>query len=454
MKAVLFFLIFVPIEVFAQTTTNSLGSAIFTNASIWSSPKDLTGTANIQNGHTVTIPLDNTVYADKLTFSGSGKLSLAGSTSKWVPSTNSINATPLTTSFNFQANWLASTVWTSEAFNAAHYTPWIDSSQGWSAGSANNKTDYLQYDLLSNNWIQGIVTQGRANGAQWVTSAKIQVSVDGTNWLTAFEDTSLNTDSNTKVSKNFPRVMYGRYVRVTPINVNGHATMRMGILLRDYPLKSCNEILTKFPGATSGVYSIDPDGTLGASPTTSCYCDMTTDGGGWTLVLNYLHLAARNSTLTYKTQSLPLLGSTTLGVDESGSTTTWGHVTPAYLSTFSFSELRFYGKTSGHTRVIHFKTSHSGTINYFKTGTSTYSMSGVQTAGNFTSLSGHNANIPDRASSFYNFIESQNVNNAMTFFPFFIGGLNHWGIGANNRWEVDDMPGDSRNNTYHQIWIR
>ena len=37
---------------------------------------------------------------------------------------------------------------------------------------------------------------------------------------------------------------------------------------------------------TDGVYTIDPDGA-GANPSYDCYCDMTNDGGGWTLVFNH-----------------------------------------------------------------------------------------------------------------------------------------------------------------------
>jgi hypothetical protein len=447
MKFIFFISFFISaLLVQAQTTTNSTGSGNFNLSATWTSPKDLTGTNNVLTGHTITIPSGNNVYSNKIIFNGSAKLAFSSATSKWIAATI-FNPSPPTESLNVQANWTSSSVYNGDAYGVIHNKPWLDSDQAWSAGSPNNGSDFLQYDLGSIRWVQGIVTQGRASMDQWVTSAKVDVSPDNVNWVTAASSLTLNSDRSTKVLRNFPNVMYARYVRVTPIGVLNYASMRLGILLREQVFKSCKEILTNNASAVSGVYIIDPDGVSGTIPSTNCYCDMTTDGGGWTLVLNYMHAANTNPGLSVRTNTLPLLGSTNLGTDESGSSTTWGHASSSYLNSFTFTELRFYGKTSLHNRVINFKTSHANTISYFKTGTG--SMSGI--ASSYTALTGHTAYLPNSTAHYF----TDQGNSSMTEFPFWLIGTYHWGIkGGGSRWEVDDFPGNFAYNTYHQIWIR
>eukprot|EP01116_Phalansterium_solitarium_P016435 TRINITY_DN3820_c0_g3_i1.p1 TRINITY_DN3820_c0_g3~~TRINITY_DN3820_c0_g3_i1.p1 ORF type:complete len:3104 (-),score=266.35 TRINITY_DN3820_c0_g3_i1:242-9553(-) len=46
--------------------------------------------------------------------------------------------------------------------------------------------------------------------------------------------------------------------------------------------RSCAEILAAVPSSTSGEYIIDPDGPSGPLFPQPTYCDMSTDGGGWT----------------------------------------------------------------------------------------------------------------------------------------------------------------------------
>lgn len=57
-----------------------------------------------------------------------------------------------------------------------------------------------------------------------------------------------------------------------------------------YPAASCKELLTLAPGTPSGWYNLDVDGS-GAVAAKSYYCDMVSDGGGWTRVVRQTEAA-------------------------------------------------------------------------------------------------------------------------------------------------------------------
>lgn len=84
-------------------------------------------------------------------------------------------------------------------------------------------------------------------------------------------------------------------------------------------------------------------------------------GGGWVLVAQFVHAGGTNPVLTEIAphNNLPVAGGV-LGDNHSGIPSQWGMISLAFLQAFPDAtadlELRFYGITSAHNRIINFIT--------------------------------------------------------------------------------------------------
>jgi hypothetical protein len=220
-----------------------------------------------------------------------------------------------------------------------------------------------------------------------------------------------------------------------------------------YP-ESCLALKTADPSLPSGIYNIYPRQGVVRGRATLASCDMETDGGGWTLVLNYNHKEATNPELKVRIDNLPLLGSDVLGTDESLEPEHWGHAGNEMLRSLAgFRELLFFCRSSENTRVLHFKTADAACLSAVQLGRGTC----ANIRNEFVPMSDHSAILPaalDRA-------ESDRLDETLTYNTFGKTEVETparmWSIRAEpsqQAWECDYGTNNAMFHTLHRVWIR
>lgn len=226
------------------------------------------------------------------------------------------------------------------------------------------------------------------------------------------------------------------------------------------PTKPTPPALKAAPGA--------PGLAIGKPTERSCavVVDDATDGGDWVLLWCYAHEGGTNPDLV--SGKLP----TSPDGFSHATVTHLGRELGVDLTAAHVKEVRFYAHSSGHERVIHFKSANRGLcelvaekdgaqFNVAAGGAAQGWWTKKHRADGWTPLSGHTAHTPDAANGWWG---------SLSHYLYYEGGSRTWAIkGSGFRWEVDDhvagkegagpranaegYDGMSRS-TLHQVWVK
>ena len=111
-----------------------------------------------------------------------------------------------------------SSIYNNDVVGVGFGTGRLGSNQAWSASSP-SPGQWMQFDLGEEQVISGVVTQGRREAWQWVTSYQVSVSNDASSWTKidcgmTFQG---NRDMQTQVSSYFSAPVKARYLRILPV---------------------------------------------------------------------------------------------------------------------------------------------------------------------------------------------------------------------------------------------
>ena len=328
------------------------------------------------------------------------------------------NASGLATTLNDQINVDNAPTWSTSAGTIATIDDVGDATHATITAS-DAEGDTVAYSITSGS-LPGGLSLNSSSGA--ITGEPNNVSSSTTSTFTA------RATANSKTADRSFNIV------VTPAN-DGTSSARA--------CTNPTQLYNDYGTNTSGVYWIKSN-NFNSGTAVQAY--FLYDGNtGYLMCCNYLHQSGTNPNLNNRTNSsFPVLGSSSLGTNESG-TIYWGHVNGGSNGVGAFGTVdmvRWYGKASGHSRVIHFQHNNSGTITWANTGSGSHS--GLNNGGQ-NNLTGHSANLPNVA---------DNLGSGWTGFPYYRGGQYHWGLKGGNRWEVDDYQNNENQHTLHRVWVR
>ena len=100
--------------------------------------------------------------------------------------------------------------------------------------------DYLQIEFIQSKQIQSVTIYGRATANQWVTSYYFQYSVDGVNFINAFDQNNSiiftgNVDDSSGVYSSLAETIIAKYVRIIPFTYNIYKSLRVELFGYDHP---------------------------------------------------------------------------------------------------------------------------------------------------------------------------------------------------------------------------
>lgn len=123
-----------------------------------------------------------------------------------------------------------STVWAGWQFKI----PRLDTQAQCWAAQRNDGNQWIQVtSAIKRKWI-GVVTQGRGNANQWVTSYKVVYSNDGVYWDEVDDGYSFpgNSDRNTHVKHWFDTPVTARSIRLVPKSWHYHISLRFDFIFK------------------------------------------------------------------------------------------------------------------------------------------------------------------------------------------------------------------------------